>query len=112
MSPELSQSLLITAIGMGLVVASLLLLWGLMLLLVRATRERLPQAAPPVEEARPLPPAQMMEKKRQAAVAAVAVALARTRRPVRRPQPAGGGSPSPWQAAHRQAGSRGRRTVE
>jgi len=111
-SSDLAQSLLITAIGMGLVLVSLLLLWGLMLLLVRATRERTPQAASLGGEERPLPAPDLMEKRRQAAVAAVAVALARARRPMRRPQPSGGGSPSPWQAAHRRAGSRGRRTVE
>lgn len=112
MNSELAHSLWITGIGMGLVLASLLLIWGLMVLLVRVTRERAPQVGPAAAEERPAPSAQLMEQKRRAAVAAVAVALARARRPVRRPQLGGAGSPSPWQAAHRRAGRRGRRTVE
>ena len=112
MDTGLAQSLLITGIGMGLVVACLVLLWGLMALLVRLTRERTPGGTPPAVEQSPVPPMQADDHKKQAAVAAVAVALARARQ-ARRPQhPVGTASPSPWQAAHRRAGERGRRTVE
>lgn len=112
MDTELAQSLLITGIGMGLVVACLVLLWGLMALLVRLTRQRAPEPRPPAAEQREVPVVHADDRKRLAAVAAVAVALARAGQS-RRPQyPGGAALPSPWQAAHRRAGSRGRRTVE
>ncbi len=78
----MGNALWITLIGMGLVFLAILLLWGLMVLLVRLTRE--PQKAQPA----PLPgneipvtketptQAQLIERKRRAAAAAVAVAFA------------------------------------
>jgi Na+-transporting methylmalonyl-CoA/oxaloacetate decarboxylase gamma subunit len=62
-------ALQITAAGMGLVFAAILLLWGLMALLVRLAR------APAATREPPKAPEQGMEE--QAAVAAVAFALQR-----------------------------------
>lgn len=61
-------ALQITFIGMGLVFASIILLWGLMALLVRLTTDR-----PALIETSPVI---VSGPKQQAAVAAVAVALA------------------------------------
>jgi Na+-transporting methylmalonyl-CoA/oxaloacetate decarboxylase gamma subunit len=110
MEPNLTVSLLITVIGMGLVFAFILLFWGLMLLLVRLTRDRVPEASPAaVDEPRPEPD----DLKRQAAVAAVAVALARARlQPSRTRRTEDAAALSPWQAAHRRSQPRGRGTVE
>lgn len=68
---DLSLTLVITAVGMGLVFAAILLLWGVMVLLVRLAGERdhtlTAQAEPDMAE---------LEMKRRAAAAAVAIALA------------------------------------
>jgi sodium pump decarboxylase gamma subunit len=72
----ITLSLQITLIGMGLVFASLILLWGVMELMVRLTAEKEPTTAGEVAE----PVAAAVEddraRKQQAAAAAVAVALA------------------------------------
>lgn len=70
----LSLSLQITLIGMGLVFASLIVLWGLMELLVWLTTEKEPVEAPLTEMAPA--PADNRAHKQQAAAVAVAVALA------------------------------------
>lgn len=72
MAENLSNALLVTAIGMGLVFAAILLLWGVMDLLVRLTSKNdLPakneEAEAEVEE----------ELRYQAAAVAVAMALAK-----------------------------------
>jgi hypothetical protein len=114
----LSNALWITLIGMGLVFLSILLLWGLMVLLVSVL------AVPKKPETRPglaaaglgqtaIPEhSLLLARKRRAAAVAVAAALAldhaRTRQPTpgRAPQSSG---VSLWQAAHRaaQIGQRG-----
>ena len=78
----LSNSLLITVIGMGLVFAVLILLWGLMLLVMRMISHDTEKNAP-VEEIPDLPtPATSDEppvkdlQRQRAAAAAVAVAIA------------------------------------
>jgi Na+-transporting methylmalonyl-CoA/oxaloacetate decarboxylase gamma subunit len=110
MEANLGLSLLITVIGMGLVFACILLFWGLMVLLVRLTRDRTSEGSPS-EVAEPQPVTD--DLRRQAAVAAVAVALARGRRQPRRlRRPEDAAALSPWQAAHRRAQPRGRGTVE
>ncbi len=110
MEANLGLSLLITVIGMGLVFACILLFWGLMVLLVRLTRDRTSEANP-AEVAEPQP--ETDDLKRQAAVAAVAVALARAgRQPRRLRRPEDAAALSPWQAAHRRAQPRGRGAVE
>ena len=107
-----AHSALLIGIGVATIAACLLAVWGLVALLVRATC-RAPQAGAAPAEERPAPSAQAVERRRRAAAAAVAVALARDHRPLRRPPvPGSGSAPSPWQAAHRQAASRGRRVVE
>lgn len=76
----LSSALLITALGMGLVFAAILLLWALMELLVRLLADR--QAAPAQTPA-PIAPAiaadlsviPSVERERKARAAAVAVAV-------------------------------------
>lgn len=67
MSNLVIVSLSITLIGMGLVFAAILILWGLMSLLTRILTER--EAGPPV-------PDETRERKARAAAAAVAAALA------------------------------------
>lgn len=97
MSQDLSYALQITVIGMGLVFAAILVLWGLMALLVRLT----PDGAAPAE-AEPATQATESDinddQRRRAAAIAVSVALARQRQ-----LPASSDSPptSAWQAVHR-----------
>jgi Na+-transporting methylmalonyl-CoA/oxaloacetate decarboxylase gamma subunit len=71
MAENLADSLEITLIGMSLVFAAILLLWGVMSLLVRLTAEEEKTSEEPVASP------DEMEIKRRAAVAAVMVALAR-----------------------------------
>ena len=66
MTENLSSSLLITLIGMGLVFLALILIWGLMIALVRLARENVVPVEPEMLE---------IERKKRAAAAAVAVAL-------------------------------------
>jgi len=74
----LNQTLIITAIGMGLVFVAILLLWGLMELIVRLTADR-PTAEKstaievPLDEEAPASP---VDRRKQAAAAAVSAALA------------------------------------
>ncbi len=95
MAENLNQALLITAAGMGLVFAAILLVWLLIWALVRFTAER-PEAAVPAAAER--------ERRRRAAAAAVAAALAERERRESPPIP-----PLPptaiisaWQAVMRQ----------
>jgi Na+-transporting methylmalonyl-CoA/oxaloacetate decarboxylase gamma subunit len=78
MSP-INQGLLITLIGMGLVFIAIILLWGLMGLIVRLGRD--PEESGPVESDSAVtesqPETRLDMKKRLAAAAAVAFALAR-----------------------------------
>lgn len=71
MSENLYLALQITLVGMGLVFAAILCLWGLMALLVRLAPER--AAEPPAAETAAQGEA---SRKRRAAVIAVAIALA------------------------------------
>ncbi len=95
---NLSLSLQITVIGMGLVFAAILLLWGMMAALVRLTPDR----AEAGSEAEPEAPAAEQERKRRAAAAAVAVALAQadTTLPHEFPEPPTA-IVSAWQAVQR-----------
>lgn len=82
MGEELVTSLEITVIGMALVFGAILLLWGVMVLLMRLTSESGDVVEVNVDAFKPaLEPAARdeaaYERKRRAAVAAVAVALAR-----------------------------------
>lgn len=77
---NLSDGLVITLIGMGLVFASILVLWGLMEVVVRITA-RMKEAPEEAEEAEAAAPAEATAVeddtlKQRAAAAAVAVALA------------------------------------
>ena len=77
---EFQQGLLITAIGMGLVFAVIILLWGLMALMMRVT-SREPQMEEEVSEdhqqnGRDIPEMELIEAKRRAAAAALAVGIA------------------------------------
>lgn len=108
MSPNLLLALELTAVGMGLVFASILVFWGLMAGLVRVTAER-PRApadaaaraaaeSPPAERAREREQEQQEEEARRTAAAlAVAVLLARDGARSRRPLPGW----SAWRAAAR-----------
>jgi Na+-transporting methylmalonyl-CoA/oxaloacetate decarboxylase gamma subunit len=114
MTENLLNALAITAIGMGLVFGVLLLLWAVIggLVYLLADRER--EAPAPVAE--PAPPQEVGDsvahrRKEQAAVAAVAVALALIRE-AEAVHPAMRGAPiTPWQniMRGRQALERGRR---
>ncbi len=67
MSDTFIQSLQITALGMGLVFAAIVLLWGMMSLLTALTADRAPA---------PAKPGSVVEGDLQAQAAAVAVAIA------------------------------------
>lgn len=77
MAENLNQALLITAIGMGLVFAAILLIWLLIWALVRFTADR--PAAPAADSE--------SERRRRAAAAAVAAALAERERAAAPPVP-------------------------
>lgn len=80
MPPDLGLALLISLIGMSLVFAAIVLLWGVMALLVRLTAEAAPIVEPAVAGQEPgLAGAgdQRALLARRAAAAAVGVALAR-----------------------------------
>jgi Na+-transporting methylmalonyl-CoA/oxaloacetate decarboxylase gamma subunit len=72
MSENVIIALQITMIGMGLVFAAILVLWGLMAILVRIAREAPPESDTP-ETTRN---ADQVERRRRAAALAVAIALA------------------------------------
>ncbi len=74
----INQTLIITAIGMGLVFVAIMLLWGLMELIVRVTADKKPVEKStaveiPLDEAAPAGP---VDRRRQAAAVAVSAALA------------------------------------
>jgi len=69
---NLFLSLQITVIGMGLVFAAILLLWGMMAALVRFTPDKTEAETAPAESAAD------QDRRRRAAAVAVAVALAQT----------------------------------
>ncbi len=99
MGENLVTALEITIVGMGLVFAAILLLWAVMLVLMRLTTKS--GAAAPVESA-PLT-VDDQELRRRAAIAAVAVALAREQQQL---QPHEFPLPptaivSPWQSVQR-----------
>lgn len=71
---SLLVSLQITVVGMGLVFAAILLLWGVMAALVRLTAAH--EDAGTDYSAGLAQPSEIYERKRKAALAAVAVALA------------------------------------
>lgn len=73
MNENLTIALQITLVGMGLVSAAILLLWGVMALLVRLTASSVEAEAEQERAA-----LTELERKRRAAAAAVAIALAQT----------------------------------
>jgi len=108
MSELLSQGLLMTAIGMGLVFLALIFLWGLINLIASlpiGTKEKEEEPAAGEEAESETPTLTPAEGERQAlraraAAAAVAAALAMQRSAMRIAPPSGGGI-SAWQAARR-----------
>lgn len=104
MAELINNALLISAIGMGLVFLSLILIWWLMEAIVRLFRERKSKATVEVLHTAPIPdipelipePSQL---KKQAAAAAVAYALAS--HPSSQMADEGSPSVSPWQVALR-----------
>ncbi|MFN7037053.1 MAG: OadG family protein [Bellilinea sp.] len=108
MSELLSQGLLMTVIGMGLVFLALIFLWGLINLIarlpigVKKKEEEIPAAEEAEVETTAPPPAEddRQTLRARAAAAAVAAALAMQRSALRIAPP-GGGAISAWQAARR-----------
>ncbi len=106
METPLSQGLLITLVGMGLVFLALILLWLLMDVMVRLfTAKHHPPASETSETIMPESPPpsaenEVQDRRRHAAAAAVAIALGlQSHRvtPVKPPSSA----PTPWQMADR-----------
>ena len=99
MSENLRLALQITLVGMSLVFAAIVLLWGLMAALVRVTAE-----PPPADSGKigvgALAQPDDRELKRRAAVAAVAVASAHSQQRPALPLPPTA-NVSPWQAVMR-----------
>lgn len=81
MSNTLTQSLQITALGMGLVFAAILLLWGMMSLLTALTAERSRSGSAGADSVMD------SELKAQAAAVAVAIALAEQQTSLAHPLP-------------------------
>lgn len=107
---DLTNALWITLIGMGLVFLAILLLWGLMALIVRLTaapEESTPEVAAPVQAVDP-GAGLLSERKRRAAAAGVAAAIALRSRGAKavRPTPGSqaGSALSAWQAVNRARG--------
>lgn len=100
MGPALTNALLITAIGMGLVFLAILALWGLMELMVRLGADRAEAAEEDsAPEAADEPPALTDPRKARAAALAVSVALALRQRAAGPAAPTSG--LSAWQAVLR-----------
>lgn len=105
---EIQQGLLITAIGMGLVFAVIIFLWGMMALMLRVTsRDKAPmdQVVPHIETDEVLvPEMQRAEGQRRAAAAAATVGMAiaadKSRDHLSLERDELGGI-SPWQTVHR-----------
>lgn len=105
---DIQQGLLIAAIGMGLVFAVIIFLWGIMALMMRVTSSKKEQEQEAVESAEvdaPLvPEMQTAEGQRRAVAAAVGVgiALARSKAQKTRGRTQNGdGGMSPWDAFNR-----------
>lgn len=105
---NIQQGLLITAIGMGLVFAVIIFLWGLMALMMRVTSRKKngDEQKPVIEEtdAPLVPEMQAAESQRRAAAAAVAVALALAASQTHRLRGHAKDNRqglSPWQVVHR-----------
>lgn len=105
---EIQQGLLITAIGMGLVFAVIIFLWGLMALMLRVTsrgKATVEQNVSPIENDEVLvPEMQRAEGQRRAVAAAAAVGMAiaagKHREHLKLERDDLGGI-SPWQTVHR-----------
>jgi Na+-transporting methylmalonyl-CoA/oxaloacetate decarboxylase gamma subunit len=102
----LTQGLLITLIGMGLVFLSIVLLWGLMALMVRlgskpaeSSSEQSDGDVPDNQTETPL--GSINVKKRLAAAATVAYALARKARDIQSGDKLSGLSGNAWQTSQR-----------
>ncbi|WP_322793195.1 OadG family protein [Bellilinea sp.] len=107
MSELLSQGLLMTAIGMGLVFLALIFLWGLINLIAslpikgrKEEEEEILAEGPEVVTTAEPPADERQALRARAAAAAVAAALAVQRSALRIAPPAGGAI-SAWQAARR-----------
>ena len=105
---EIQQGLWITAVGMGLVFAVIIFLWGVMALLMRLTSRKQTsseeQALPETTDDPLLQELQTVEAQRRAAAAGVAVAWAigSARQKSRSTGSAeDAGALNPWLAAHR-----------
>lgn len=104
----MQQGLLIAGIGMGLVFVVIIFLWGLMALMMKVTSGKKKTSAeeelPTVSDEPLLPEMEDLQGLKQAAAAAVAVALASGRMKKQISSRSGepeNGSLNPWQAAHR-----------
>jgi Na+-transporting methylmalonyl-CoA/oxaloacetate decarboxylase gamma subunit len=101
----LPKALMITVLGMGLVFAAIVLLWGLMALLVKLTAD--PEEENESEKNREriavieVPQAAESAIKVLAAAAAVATALVLSTRSTQHYPPETDQYPSPWKDAHR-----------
>ncbi len=106
MAETMNSALLITAIGMGLVFLSIILLWWLMEAIVRIFAER--KKKPAVSETPAIPDSPAMEnastnQKKRAAAAAVSLALAISQASQHPGEQKA--AISPWQVAMRSRGS-------
>lgn len=108
MSQNIQQGLMITAIGMGLVFAVIIFLWGVMALMMRLTSgektAKKDSAAVATVEEETLPILQADDRSQRAAAAAVAVVLGlegvRKRKASHKTSERSKGQ-SPWQTVHR-----------
>ena len=96
----MEDALWITVVGMGLVFAAIVLLWGLMALLVRLAA--VPEAVP--EKSQDAQAAERTELRRRVAVAAVAAALAMEGQQGQEAEGEAGDHATSWQVAQRAAG--------
>jgi len=104
---EFQHGLLITAIGMGLVFAVIIFLWGLMALMMRVTsgkkQDKNPVEDEPITDVPMVPELETAEGQRRAAAAAAAVGTALSAKRIRVAQEIedNKGGLSPWQTVHR-----------
>ncbi len=93
--PSLAIALQITLIGMALIFGVIVVLWSAMALLVRFTPDRVEESAAAASES------DRLSAKRRAAVAAVAIALAREQTTPPETAESSTAGLSVWQVAHR-----------
>lgn len=98
---DMQKALMISGIGIVLVFAGIIILWGIMELLVRVTRQK---EAPSEDKGEDLPATKHVSPAKQAAAAAVAAAICMQNTTIISAPRSHHEALSPWQSLHRGRG--------